>query len=46
MEDSMPEAIGFPLTEIKGNPDRYDLRRSKLHLKFSLQRKPEDRRKK
>ncbi len=29
----------FPLTQIRNNPDEYDLRKSKLHIKFTIARK-------
>ncbi|CAD7970509.1 unnamed protein product [Amoebophrya sp. A120] len=37
-EDTM-QMTSFPLTEIKNNPDEYDLKKSRIWLKFSIAKK-------
>jgi hypothetical protein len=40
-EETMP-ITGFKISEIAGNPDKYDLKKTKMFLRFSLGKKKND----
>ena len=40
---SLTRTSGFKISEVTGNPDKYDLKKTKVFLRFSLGKKKADR---